>query len=73
MSEIKKLNVKKAVRSNDIPTKFIKEYKDLFSDFNETNYNFCLNNGTFPNDLQIAEVVPAYKKGIRPAKTITDL
>ena len=69
-SEIKKLNVKKAIRSNDIPTEIIKEHDDLFSEFIEANFNFCKNNGKFPNDLQVAEIFPTYKnKGENTDKT----
>ena len=60
--EISNLKSGKAVRSNDIPTKIIKDFKDLFATFIYNNYNKCLLDGTFPEDLKTAEVVPVYKK-----------
>ena len=60
--EISNLKSGKAVRSNDIPTKTIKEFEDLFATFICNNYNKSLLGGTFPEDLKTAEVVPVYKK-----------
>ena len=66
--EISNLKSGKAVRSNDIPTKIIKDFKDLFATFIYNNYNKCLLDGTFPEDLKTAEVVPVYKKKKRTDK-----
>ena len=66
--EIINLKPQKAVRSNDIPTKIIKDFKDLFATFIYNNYNKCLLDGTFPQDLKTAEVVPVYKKKKRTDK-----
>ena len=52
----------KAFRSNDIPTEIIKDFEDLFATFIYNNYNESLLDGTFPEDLKTAEVVPVYKK-----------
>ena len=60
--EISNLKSGKAVRSNDIPTKIIKDFKDLFATFLYNNYKKCLLEGTFPEDLKTAKVVPVYKK-----------
>ena len=67
-NEISNLKFGKAVRSNDIPTKIIKEFKDLFATFIYNNYNKALLDGTFPEDLKTAEVVPVYKKKKRTGK-----
>ena len=66
--EISNLKSEKAVRSNDIPTKIIKDFKDLFATFIYNNYNKCLLDGTFPEDLKTAEVVPVHKKKKRTDK-----
>ena len=59
--EISNLKSEKAVRSNDIPTKIIKDFKDLFATFIYNNYNKCLLDGAFPEDLKTAKVVPVHK------------
>ena len=68
LKEISNLKPGKAVRSNDIPTKIIKDFKDLFATFIYNNYNKSLLDGTFPEDLKTAEVVPVYKKKKRTDK-----
>ena len=60
--EISNLRSGKASRSNDIPTKVIKNFKDLFATFIYNNYNKCLLDETFPEDLKTAEVAPIHKK-----------
>ena len=66
--ETSNLKSGKAVRSNDIPTKIIQDFKDLFATFILNNYNKSLPNGTLPEDLKTAEVVPFYKKKKRTDK-----
>ena len=65
-SIIKKLNSKKASKSDDIPTKVIKEFGTFFAEFLSKNFNSCLETGSFPEDLKCAEVVPIYKKNDNP-------
>ena len=63
-SAIKKtLNSKKAILFNDIPTKIIQQFREIFTDFLYNNFNSCLESGIFSNELKLAEVVPVYKKG----------
>ena len=66
--EISNLKSGKAVRSNDIPPKIIKEFNNLFATFIYDNYDKALLDGTFPEDLKTAEVVPVYKKKKRTGK-----
>ena len=54
--EISNLKSGKAVRHNDIPTKIIKDFKDLFATFIYNVYK-CLLDETFPENLKAAEVV----------------
>ena len=68
-SIIKKLNAKKASKSDDIPTKVIKEFGTFFADFLSKNLNSCLETGSFPEDLKCAEVVPIYKKNDKKDKS----
>ena len=41
VKEISNLKSGKVVRSNDIPTKIIEDFKDLFATFIYNNYNKC--------------------------------
>ena len=66
--EIINLKSEKSVRSNDIPTKIMKDFKDLFATFIYNNNNKSLLDGKFPEDLKTAEVVPVYKKKKRTDK-----
>ena len=54
--EISNLTAEKSVRSNDILTKILKEFEDLFATFIYNNHNKSLLDGTF------SEVVLVYKK-----------
>ena len=49
---IKKLNTKKASKSDDIPTKVIKEFGTFFAEFLSKNFNSCLETNSFPKDLK---------------------
>ena len=59
---ITNLNIRKAVQSNDIPTKLVKEFGYLFSKYIATSINRCITGGTFVNAFKKAEVWPIYKK-----------
>ena len=61
-SIIKKLNIKKSTKSDEIPTKVIKEFKTFFDEIFSKNFNSCLETGSFPEHLKYAGVVPIYKK-----------
>ena len=68
-SAITKLNRKKVTLSNDIPTKIIQQFSEIFTNFLYDNFNSCLKNGIFPNKLKLAEVVPLYKKNDKKDKS----
>ena len=68
-SIIKKLNSKKVSKSDDIPTKVIKELGTFFVELLSNNFNSCLETGSFPEDLKCAEVAPIYKKNDKKDKT----
>ena len=56
------MNVEKACKSDDIPTKIIKLNKSIFSKFITSNFNHCLQVGEFPCKLKDADITPVYKK-----------
>ena len=58
VSIIEKLNARKASKSNDIPTKVIKEFGTFSADFLSEIFNSCLKTGSFPENLKCAEIVP---------------
>ena len=68
-SIIKKLNSKKASKSDDIPTKVIKEFGTFFAEFLSKNFNSCLETGSFPEGFMCAEVVPIFKKNDKQDKS----
>ena len=57
-SAIKTLNRKKATLSNDITTRTIQEFNEIFTDFFSNNFNSCLENEMFPHELKLAEILP---------------
>ena len=66
---ITNLNFRKAVQSNDIPTKLVKEFGYLFSKYIAASINRCITQGTFVNAFKKAEVRPIYKKDGRTEKS----
>ena len=61
VEEIKNLNPMKTSQSNDIPTKLIKEYSEIFAAIIVEDFNKCMHNGTFLKSFKIYEVTPVYK------------
>ena len=66
---ITNLNIRKAVQSNDIPTKLVKEFGYLFSEYIATSINRFITRGTFVNAFKKVEVQPIYKKDGRTKKS----
>ena len=56
------LYIRKAVQSNDIPTKLVKERGYLFSKYIARSINRCIAEGTFINAFRKAKVRAIYKK-----------
>ena len=52
---VTKLNIRKAIQSNDIPTKLVKEFGYLFSKYLATSINRCIAAGTFVNAFKKAK------------------
>ena len=57
---IKNFDPKKTSQSNDIPTKIIKEYSEIFATRIVEDFNKCMHNSTFPKSFKISEVIPVY-------------
>ena len=54
---------------NDVPTKCIKKFSDVFTSVISNDYNNCVDSGSFPECFKTAEATPTYKKGKRTGKT----
>ena len=61
--EINSLDTSKSPRSEDIPFKIIKNNADIFANFILQNFNKCIIDGKFPDQLKKADVSPIFKKG----------
>ena len=66
---IKKLKTKRARKTSDVETVFIKYANPVISKFLSDMFNVCLSEGTYPDLLKIAKVVPIFKKGERNKMT----
>ena len=62
------LNQNKSTKSNCSPIKYIKLSSHIISPIITKIFNKCINEGTFPDSLKEAEIIPLYKKG---DKTVT--
>ena len=63
-----KLGANKASQNPEIPVKLLKENVDTFSDFLCTSFNSSINMSKFPENLKLANITPAYKKGKKDIK-----
>ena len=61
--------LKRLFRSNDIPTKIIKDNADFFSDILHHTVNTSINNDFFPDIMKIADIKPAFKNGSKTDKS----
>ena len=60
---ITKLKDRKACRTINIETRFIKLANPVISTFLSNLFNVCLNTGDYSDSLKIAEAIPIFKKG----------
>ena len=63
VDEINNLNNRKSPGYIDIPIVLIKEAKYIVASFLTRAFNFCINNGKYPDILKIAKVIPLHKGG----------
>ena len=59
---INNLDTSKVTQEGDIPTKIIKDDKDLSSYFISASFNNAVNKGVSPNELKQADIKPICKK-----------
>ena len=62
---ISELNSNKATKSDCPPTKYIKLSSKIIAPIIAKIFNQCIEEGVFPDNLKIAEVIPIFKKGIK--------
>ena len=60
--EITKINHKKATTFKHIPTKVIKDTKDVCAPLLLKLVNYSINNSVFPNKLKVEDISPIFKK-----------
>ena len=63
------MSIIKTCQKDDITTKVIKTNKDIFAGFIAKDFNNCVDNGVFPDDLKHADVTPIHKKKDKSDKT----
>ena len=68
LTEIKMLDVSKAIQESDIPVKIIKANENFFAEAICFYFNKSLENGKFPNCLKLANITSVFKKGARTSK-----
>ena len=62
----------KAIGSNSIPTKILKEFKTKLSEPLSDMINVSFNKGIFPDFLKVANIIPIHKKVKNETLIITD-
>ena len=68
-NEILSLDLKKTCQENDIPTKLLKNNSGIFSHIIFHDFNQCIVNSIFPDELKVADVIPVFKKGDKTSTT----
>ena len=66
--EMVNLDASKLCQDTDVPTKIIKESADIFADFIHPAINTIINKNEFPSFLNLADVIPVFKKGSKNSK-----
>ena len=61
-TRVQHLDTSKATQPGDIPTKIIKDNKDLFLYFISASFNNAVNKDVFPNELKQADIKPIEKE-----------
>ena len=72
LNEINSLNTSKSTQSEDIPFRIIKDNVHVFANFTLQNFNKCIMDGKFPDQLKKADVSPVFKKETIMIKPIID-
>lgn len=69
--EIKMISTKKANKSNDIPTKILKQNADIFGDYTYSIFEKCIETSTFSDILKHVNIRHFFQKGIQTRITIS--
>ena len=72
LNEINSLDTSKSTQSEDIPFKIIKDNADIFANFILQNFNKCIIDGKFPDQLKKHTLVLSLKKETIMIKPIID-
>ena len=72
LNEINSLDTSKSTQSEDIPFKIINDNADNFSNFILQNFNKCIIDGEFPDQLKKQTLVLSLKKETVMIKPIID-
>ena len=68
LTEIKVLDVSKAIQESDVPIKNIMTNENYFAEAICFYFNKSLENDKFPNCLKLANITPVFKKAARTSK-----
>ena len=69
LNEINNLETLKSTQLWDMPIKIIKDNADIFANFILQNFNQCILDGKFPDQLKKADVSPVFRKTNHNDKT----
>ena len=69
LNEINNLDTIKSTQLGDMPIKIIKDNADIFANFILQNFNQCILDGKFPDQLKKADVSPVFRKRNHNDKT----
>ena len=72
LNEINSLDPSKSTQSEDNPFRIIKDNADIFASFILQNFNKCIIDGKFPDQLKKADVISVFKKETIMIKPIID-
>ena len=72
IKKMKNLDASKSSQEDHITTKIIKENTDIFSNVIYQSFNNMVDVSILPTSLKLANITPAYKKGLKNSKEITD-
>ena len=66
--EIVFLDASKACQDTDVLSKIIKDNANIFTDFVHPSIHTSINNGDFPSFLNLANLIPVFKKDCKNSK-----
>ena len=69
LNEINNLDTIKSTQLGDMPIKIIKDNADIFANFILQNFNQCILDGKFPDQLKKADVSSVFRKRNHNDKT----